>query len=289
MAKAVELLAMPKSDEPIGELDGYPVYAKNGRYGPYVQWGDHDEPPPGLEKPKMSSLFATMVLERRSRWTTPRSCSSCRARSATTRPTARRSYANNGRYGPYVVKDKDYRSIDSEEQLLTITLEQASKIFSEPKVFKRGGRNMAAKGPLREFGTDPVSDRPVVAKDGRFGVYVTDGETNASIGKGDRIEEMTPARAYELLAIRRAMSWRPRAARPRSGRRRRRRRVRSGQRRRRPQPSVPPTEPSPRHGRSCPSGAGAVVRAIPCHRSGWFTYYCERQRVQTQSDGGSRR
>ena len=62
---------------------------------------------------------------------------------------------------------------------------------------------MAAKGPLREFGTDPVSERPVVAKDGRFGVYVTDGETNASIGKGDRIEEISPERAYELLAIRR--------------------------------------------------------------------------------------
>ncbi len=111
--------------------------------------------------------------------------------------------ANNGRYGPYVVKEKDFRSIDSEEQLLTITLEEASKIFALPKVFKRGGRNMAAKGPLREFGTDPVSERPVVAKDGRFGVYVTDGETNASIGKGDRVEEITPERAYELLAIRR--------------------------------------------------------------------------------------
>ena len=84
-----------------------------------------------------------------------------------------------------------------------LNAEEASRIFAQPKVFKRGGRNMAAKGPLREFGTDPVSGRPVVAKDGRFGVYVTDGETNASIGKGDRIEEMTPARAFELLAIRR--------------------------------------------------------------------------------------
>ena len=61
----------------------------------------------------------------------------------------------------------------------------------------------AAAGPLREFGTDPVSERPVVARDGRFGVYVTDGETNASIGKGDRIETMEPERAFELLAIRR--------------------------------------------------------------------------------------
>ena len=106
--------------------------------------------------------------------------------------------------GPYIVKDKDFRTLDSEEQLLTITLDQASQIFKLPKVFKRGAaRNMAAAGPLREFGTDPVSERPVVAKDGRFGVYVTDGETNASIGKGDRIETMDPERAFELLAIRR--------------------------------------------------------------------------------------
>jgi DNA topoisomerase I len=62
---------------------------------------------------------------------------------------------------------------------------------------------MAAKGPLREFGTDPVSEKPVVAKDGKFGVYVTDGETNASLGKGDRLDAMAPERAYELLAIRR--------------------------------------------------------------------------------------
>jgi DNA topoisomerase-1 len=112
--------------------------------------------------------------------------------------------ANNGRYGPYVQKDKDYRNLDNEEQLLTITLEQALQIFAQPKVFRRGGaRNMAAKGPLREFGTDPVSGRPVVAKDGKFGVYVTDGETNASLSKGDRLEAMLPERAFELLAVRR--------------------------------------------------------------------------------------
>jgi DNA topoisomerase I len=112
--------------------------------------------------------------------------------------------ASNGRYGPYVVKDKDFRTLESEEQLLTITLDQASQIFKLPKVFKRGAtRNMAAAGPLKEFGNDPVSQRPVVAKDGRFGVYVTDGETNASIGKGDRIEAMEPERAFELLAVRR--------------------------------------------------------------------------------------
>ena len=200
--KALQLLAAPKSDEPIGELDGFPVYAKNGRFGPYVQWGSPDQLPPGLDKPKMSSLFKTMVLER---------ITVDEAEALLQLPRAvgidpsdsQEIIASNGRYGPYIVKGKDFRSLDSEEQLLTITLEQAVAIFQQPKVFKRGGRNMAASGPLREFGTDPVSQRPVSAKDGRFGVYVTDGETNASIGKGDRVEEMLPERAYELLAIRR--------------------------------------------------------------------------------------
>ena len=202
VAKAIELLALPKSDEPIGELDGYPVYAKNGRYGPYVQWGNADDLPPGLEKPRMSSLFSTMTLDRitvdeaEALLQLPRSLGQDPA-------DGKEIVANNGRYGPYVVKEKDFRSIDSEEQLLTITVDEASRIFALPKVFKRGGRNMAAKGPLREFGNDPVSERAVTAKDGRFGVYVTDGETNASIGKGDRIEEMSPERAFELLAIRR--------------------------------------------------------------------------------------
>ncbi|HWM22788.1 MAG TPA: type I DNA topoisomerase [Ilumatobacteraceae bacterium] len=200
--KALQLLAAPKSDVPIGELDGYPVYAKNGRFGPYVQWGSPDQLPPGLDKPKMASLFKTMVLERltvdeaETLLQLPRSLGADPS-------DGQEIVASNGRYGPYVVKGKDFRSLDNEEQLLTITLDQAAAIFQQPKVYKRGGRNVAPSGPLREFGTDPVSQRAVVAKDGRFGVYVTDGETNASIGKGDRIEEMLPERAYELLAIRR--------------------------------------------------------------------------------------
>jgi DNA topoisomerase I len=150
----------------------------------------------------MSSLFKTMVLERitmdeaEALLQLPRHLGDDPADGVPI-------YANNGRYGPYVQKEKDYRNIDSEDQLLQITLDDALKIFSEPKVYKRGGANMAAKGPLREFGTDPVSERPVVAKDGKFGVYVTDGETNASLGKGDRLDDMAPERAYELLAIRR--------------------------------------------------------------------------------------
>ncbi|MDQ3470243.1 MAG: type I DNA topoisomerase, partial [Actinomycetota bacterium] len=202
LALALELLAAPRSDEPIGQLDGFPVFAKNGRYGPYVQWGSVDDLPPGLEKPKMASLFKTMVLERitleeaAALLTLPRRLGEDPADGVAI-------LANNGRYGPYVQKDKDYRNIDNEERLLTITLDEAVEIFSQPKVYRRGNQNLAAKGPLREFGTDPVSVRPVVAKDGKFGVYVTDGETNASIGKGDRIDTMAPERAYELLAVRR--------------------------------------------------------------------------------------
>jgi DNA topoisomerase I len=199
---ALTLLAQPKSDTPIGELDGLPVFAKSGRYGPYVQWGTPELLPPGMEKPKMASLFKTMTLER------------ITVADATDLLQLPRTLgvdpvdnvpilANNGRYGPYVQKGKDYRNITSEEQLLEITLDQALQIFSLPKSYKRGGPSLAAKGPLREFGDDPVSGKPVVAKDGKFGVYVTDGETNASLSKGDRLDAMPPERAFELLAIRR--------------------------------------------------------------------------------------
>ena len=199
---ALALLAAPKNDEPIGELDGYPVYAKNGRYGPYVQWGAPDNLPPGLVKPKMASLFKTMVFER---------VTEAEAKELLQLPRSlgidpsdgQEIFANNGRYGPYIMKGKDYRNITNEEQLFTVSLEDALLIFSQPKVFRRGGGNMAARGPLREFGNDPVSQKPVVARDGKFGVYVTDGETNASISRGDRLEEMIPERAYELLAARR--------------------------------------------------------------------------------------
>jgi DNA topoisomerase I len=200
---AIKLLAMPKSDEPIGELDGFPVFAKNGRYGPYVQWGAPDNLPPGLEKPKMASLFKTMVFERLTVGDAKELLQLPRTLGAD--PADGESItANNGRYGPYVQKGKDFRNIANEEQLLTITLAEAAAIFSQPKVFRRGGAtNMAAKGPLREFGTDPVSGKAVVAKDGKFGVYVTDGETNASLSKGDRLDSMPPERAFELLVIRR--------------------------------------------------------------------------------------
>jgi DNA topoisomerase-1 len=109
--------------------------------------------------------------------------------------------AQNGRYGPYLKKGTDSRSLANEEQMFTVTLEEALKIYAEPK---RRGRQGAATPPLRELGNDSATDKPMVIKDGRFGPYVTDGETNASLRKGDEVETITDERASELLADRRA-------------------------------------------------------------------------------------
>jgi DNA topoisomerase I len=197
--KALELLAMPKGDIAIGELDGLPVYAKSGRYGAYVQWGDADNLPPGEPKPKMASLFKAMTLEQvtvadaKALLSLPRILGEIDGEPVT---------AQNGRYGPYVAHGKESRTIGSEEQLLTVTFDEAKAYLAEPRQFRGRGQS-APKPPLREFGADPISGKNVVAKEGRFGVYVTDGETNASLTKGDRLEGMPPERAFELLAIRR--------------------------------------------------------------------------------------
>jgi DNA topoisomerase-1 len=154
-----------------------------------------------MAKPKMVSLFKTMVLERMTMHdaeqllTLPRTIGIDPADEV---PIV----AQNGKFGPYLQKGTDYRTLDNEEQLLTISMDQALAIYSLPKVFRRG-RSSPNSGPLREFGTDPVSGRPVVVKDGKFGTYVTDGEVNASLGRGDRYEDMLAERAYELLAVRR--------------------------------------------------------------------------------------
>ena len=108
--------------------------------------------------------------------------------------------AQNGRYGPYLKKGTDSRSLETEQQLFDITLEQAQAIYAQPK--QRG--RAAAKPPLKELGNDPVSGKPVVVKDGRFGPYVTDGETNATLRKDDEPETITPERGFELLADKRA-------------------------------------------------------------------------------------
>jgi DNA topoisomerase-1 len=108
--------------------------------------------------------------------------------------------AQNGRYGPYLKKGTDSRSLETEEQMFTVTLEEALAIYAQPKARGRA----AAKPPLKELGVDPVSEKPVVVKDGRFGPYVTDGETNATLRRDDSVEEITPERGFELLAEKRA-------------------------------------------------------------------------------------
>jgi len=109
----------------------------------------------------------------------------------------------NGRYGPYVKKGTDSRSLDSEDQLFTLTLAEAKDLFAQPKPRGRAARAAAAP-PLRELGEDPNTKKPIVLKEGRWGPYATDGETNASLRKGDDVATITLQRAAELLAERRA-------------------------------------------------------------------------------------
>jgi DNA topoisomerase-1 len=198
--RAVEILSAPKGGEPLGDdpVSGLPVFAKSGRFGPYVQLGDADTLPPDT-KPRMSSLFQTMSLstitldEALSMLSLPRVVGE--------HPEGGEIVAANGRYGPYLAWKEETRSLDAEEKLLTIGVDEAVTVLAQPKQF--GRRRAAPVPPLRELGPDPVSGQPVVVKDGRFGPYVTDGETNASLRKGDTVEGVTIERAAELLQIRR--------------------------------------------------------------------------------------
>ena len=123
--------------------------------------------------------------------------------------------ALNGRFGPYLKKGDDSRSLSAEEQLFSVTLDEALAIFAQPK--QRGGRGAAA-APLRELGPDPATGGAMVLRSGRFGPYVTDGEVNASLRRGDDPDSMTSERAAELLAEKRAAGPAP----PRKGARARR-------------------------------------------------------------------
>ncbi|HET8930740.1 MAG TPA: type I DNA topoisomerase [Acidimicrobiales bacterium] len=203
VVKALELLAAPSGDREVGvdAESGLVVYAKSGRYGPYVQLGEMPEKGTKGAKPKTASLFKDMTLdtvtldEALRLLSLPRDVGVDPADTEATPITAQ-----NGRYGPYLKKGSDSRSLDTEDQLFTVTLDEALAIFAQPK--RRRGQAKAA-APLRELGDDPVSGKPVVVKEGRFGPYVTDGDTNASLRKGDREDEITMERAAELLAIRR--------------------------------------------------------------------------------------
>jgi DNA topoisomerase-1 len=194
--RALSLLNKTSDERLLGQHPdtGEPILARTGRYGPYVT----TQPLDGGET-KTASLFKDMEVESVTLEEAVRLLSL--PRSLGTDPaTGEEITAQNGRYGPYVKRGADSRSLESEPALFTVTLDEALALFAQPKT--RGRR--AAAAPLRELGNDPSSGKPMVVREGRFGPYVTDGETNASLRKGDSIEALTPERGAELLAERRA-------------------------------------------------------------------------------------
>jgi len=207
--KAEELFAQPSGERELGvdPETGRIIVAKSGRFGPYVteilpeeaEANGTGKAKRSTTKPRTASLFKSMSLETITLedalklLSLPRVLGELDGEEVT---------AHNGKFGPYVKKGSDSRSLSSEEELFTITLEQAKELFAQPK--QRGRGRAASAAPLRELGEDPNSKRPIVVKEGRFGPYVTDGETNASLRKGDTVEEITVQRAAELLAERRA-------------------------------------------------------------------------------------
>ena len=204
--KAEELLDQPSGDRPLGAdpATGRQIVAKAGRFGPYVTEVLED----GADgRPRTASLLKSMSLDTVTLddalrlLTLPRTIGELDGEPIT---------VQNGRYGPYVKKGGDSRSLESEEQLFSLTLAEAKELFAQPKA--RGRGRAAAAPPLRELGDDPASGRPIVIKEGRWGPYVTDGETNASLRQGDAVESVTPQRAAELLAERRRRPVRPAAA-----------------------------------------------------------------------------
>ncbi|KPI26523.1 DNA topoisomerase I [Actinobacteria bacterium OV320] len=200
---AEELLAKPSGDFELGAdpESGHQIIARDGRYGPYVtEVLPEGTPKTGKNavKPRTASLFKSMSLDTVTLADALKLMSLPRVVGADAEGVE--ITAQNGRYGPYLKKGTDSRSLQTEDQLFTITLEEALEIYSQPK--QRG--RAAAKPPLKELGADPVSGQPVVVKDGRFGPYVTDGETNATLRSGDSVEEITPERGFELLAEKRA-------------------------------------------------------------------------------------
>jgi DNA topoisomerase-1 len=198
--KAEELLAAPSGDRELGRHpeSGLPVVAKAGRYGPYVTEVLPDDSPKSA-RPRTGSLLKTMSLDSVTLDDAVRLLSLPRVVGVDP-ADGQEITAQNGRYGPYLKKGTDSRSLETEEQMFDITLDEALAIYAQPK--QRGRR--AAAAPLKELGADPTTGRPVVVKEGRFGAYVTDGETNATLRKADAVETLTIERAAELLAEKRA-------------------------------------------------------------------------------------
>jgi DNA topoisomerase-1 len=216
---AEKLFATPVEGRSLGidPVTGHEIVAKEGRYGPYVTEvlpeevsasGPEKEPGKSTAKgatkkpkPRTGSLFKSMSLGTVNLEDALRLLSLPRV-VGTDPDTGQEITAQNGRYGPYLKRGTDSRSLADEEQVFTVTLDEALKVYAEPK---RRGRQATAKPPLRELAPDPVTGKPMVVKEGRFGPYVTDGEgVNASLRKGDSVETLTAERAAELLALKRA-------------------------------------------------------------------------------------
>jgi DNA topoisomerase I len=217
---AEELFATPQEGRALGvdPETGHEIVAKDGRYGPYVteilpEPPAGDEAPDGTSdpgakkgkkptgpKPRTGSLLRSMDLQTVTLGDALKLLSLPRVVGVDPE-SGEQITAQNGRYGPYLKRGNDSRSLATEDQMFDISLEEALKLYAEPK---RRGRQGPAAPPLRELGNDPASGKQMVIKDGRFGPYVTDGETNASLRKGDDVLSITDQRAAELLADRRA-------------------------------------------------------------------------------------
>ncbi len=211
---AETLFATPQEGRSLGvdPESGHEIVAKDGRYGPYVTEvlppPPDDDPGVGAKKgkkptgpkPRTGSLLRSMDLQTVTLEDALKLISLPRVVGVDP-ANGEEITAQNGRYGPYLKRGTDSRSLATEDQIFDITLDEALKIYAEPK---RRGRQGAATPPLRELGVDAASGQPMVIKDGRFGPYVTDGETNASLRKGDDVLSITDERASELLADRRA-------------------------------------------------------------------------------------
>ncbi|MDO5700468.1 MAG: type I DNA topoisomerase [Bowdeniella nasicola] len=203
-SKARELMAAAAADGRELGVDpdtGRTIVAKSGRFGPYIT-EVLPEPEEGAKrpktKPKTASLFKSMSLQTVTLEDALKLLSLPRV--VGTDAEGVQITAQNGRYGPYLKKGTDSRSLEREEQIFTITEAEALEIYAQPK--RRRGQS--AKPPLRELGTDPATDKPVVIKDGRFGPYITDGTTNVTVPRAETVEGISAERAYELLADKRA-------------------------------------------------------------------------------------
>ena len=200
LEKAIEILAQPSGERELG-IDpntGLEVIAKSGRFGPYVT-EVLAEGAKKSDKPKTASLLSSMSLDTIT-FDDALKLLSLPKVLGTDSVTGEEITVQNGRYGPYLKRGADSRTLTSEDQLFSLSFDEALAIYKEPKVRRRG----VAKPPLKDLGLDPQTQKPVLVKDGRFGMYITDGETNATLRRGDTVEALTLERGLELLAGRRA-------------------------------------------------------------------------------------